>query len=66
MPINVEVDEPVKIKKALNNDALANLLKNKNAQEIDSWIDQEVTDIDTCKKVLKILMKAVVLQLRNL
>jgi len=66
--VNAEILEEEKINdilNSINNDISWNKLKSASYQQIDDWIDNNVTNLQEAKKVFKLLVKIIVYTFRN-
>jgi len=59
MPINTHASQDAKDKKAIRADTILSNFKTMTAQEINQYIDINVTDLESAKQVMKTLAKVV-------
>lgn len=57
MPINAIASDDAKNKHNIKNDIDINEIEGLSPNEIDSWVDSNVTSVADIRKVLKILLK---------
>jgi len=66
MQINLTASEKKKLINLVKNDAILHGLMTANYQQIDNWIDNNVTNLATTREVFKRLVKIVVYLVRHL
>ena len=65
MKVNLQAPQKKKDRHERDNDNLLNNLKSKTPQEAAQWVENNVTDLVSAKKVLKAMAKVITYILRN-
>jgi len=66
MQVNITASEKKKLKNLIKNDPIWSGLMGASYQQIDNWIDNNVTNLAEAKPVLKRLVKVVAFLVRHL
>jgi len=66
MQVNLTASEKKKLINLVKDDAILHGLMTANYQQIDDWIDNNVTNLAEAKEVFKLLVKIVVYLIRHL
>lgn len=65
MQVNITASEKKKIKNILDNDPIISALMTATYSQIDTWIDNNVTNVSEAREVFKRLVKIVVYLIRH-